>query len=282
MIDAGRLPYKGISTAKKITLEYLYDKNIKTLEKLIITHFDSDHSGGSIDILENINVKETIIQNNICNTENSCNILDYIKRNDVTAKIAQDRDIIYREKTKEGVFEVQTFVPKMHAKKAHTLKADAAMEKGTTDKLKREKNKTGHENEESVIVLIKSPEGKSGYNYSLFMADGGIQAFNSIKKQLPQGIKHNVKVLKAGHHGAKNVVNKEMLEYLKPEYTIISTGYNTYGHPHPQTIGLLKNSGTIIYSTKDFGAIKFEFKKEKTVISSFLNNKSSFSGKFAN
>ncbi len=273
MIDTGRLPYKGISTARRITLEYLYDKNIRSIEKLIVTHFDSDHSGGTIDILENIKVRETIIQNNVCDTENSCNILDYIKRNKIQAKSAQNREVIYKEQTKDGVFEVITYVPKISKFKNSTHKVI----KGRVDKIK-----AGHENEESIIVLIKVPKGNMKYDYSIFMADGGVQAFNAIKNQLPKGIEGNVKVLKAGHHGAKNVVNKTMLEFLKPEYTIISTGYNTYGHPNPETIELLRNSGTTVYSTKDFGAIKLVFRKNKAIISTFSNNNSFFSRKLAN
>ena len=105
------------------------------------------------------------------------------------------------------------------------------------------------------------------------MADGGVQAFKSIKNQLPKGIT----LLKAGHHGAKNVVDEEMLKHLKPEYTIISTGFNTYGHPSPETIKILKESGSKIYPTKDFGAIKFSFNKNgKTKICTFSSDTNCF------
>ena len=80
MIDAAKLPYKGVSGAKRVTLEYLYDKNIRTLEYLIVTHFDNDHSGGVIDILENIKVKNVIVQRNTCDSVNSCNIFNYMNK----------------------------------------------------------------------------------------------------------------------------------------------------------------------------------------------------------
>ncbi len=79
------------------------------------------------------------------------------------------------------------------------------------------------------------------------MGDGGIKAFNAVKKDIPK----EIRVLKAGHHGAKGVINKEMLEYLKPEYTIISTGINHYGHPNINTVKMIENFGSKIYSTKD-------------------------------
>ena len=51
LIDTGKLPYRGISSAKRVLNEYFYDKNIRSLKYLILTHFDNDHSGGTIDIL---------------------------------------------------------------------------------------------------------------------------------------------------------------------------------------------------------------------------------------
>ncbi len=230
MIDAGKLPYKGVSSTKRITLEYFYDKNIKTLEYLILTHFDSDHSGGTIDLFDNIGVKNIIIQKKTCDTKNSCDILNYINNNNMGAEIAQNNKIIY----KEDDFEIKTLVPSV---------------KNLTDK-------DDKENENSIIVLIKHKD-----KYSLFMADGGVLAFNNIKNNLPK----NIEFLKVGHHGAKNVVNKEMLEYLNPKYSIISTGPNNYGHPNSDTIRVLKESGTKIYSTKEFGALKFIFKDDTKV-----------------
>lgn len=228
MIDAAKLPYRGVSGAKRVTLEYLYDKNIRTLEYLIITHFDNDHSGGVIDILENIRVKNVIVQRNTCDTLNSCSIFDYMNKNNVKYSVAQDDKVIFKEKE----LEIKTFVP-------------------DNPKIKKE-----DDNENSVITLADYKGHKT-----LFMGDGGIKAFNSVKENVPEG----VDILKVGHHGAKNVVNKEIMQYLKPKYSIISTGLNHYGHPNIETLKLLENAGSKIYSTKDNGAIKFSFDKNGVI-----------------
>ncbi len=244
MIDAAKLPYRGVSGAKRITLEYLYDKNIKELEYLIITHFDSDHSGGTIDILENIKVNNVLVQRKTCNTVNSCSIFSYMNKNKIKYALAANNEIIY----KENELEIKTLVP---------------------DNLK-----TGREddNENSIITLADYKGNKV-----LFMGDGCIKAFNSVKKNIPS----DIKILKAGHHGAKGVVDKNMLNYLRPEYTIISTGLNHYGHPHIETIKLLENSGSKIYSTKDNGAVKFSFKKDGDIkIYTFFNKEKMY--KFKN
>ena len=84
----------------------------------------------------------------------------------------------------------------------------------------------------------------------LFTGDSGVNAFNQIKRELPQ----NVTILKVGHHGAKNVLNKEMVNYLNPQVSVVSVGYNKYGHPHPLTIRLL--SKTKVLRTDKVHAIK--------------------------
>src|SRR5699024_2827201 len=83
MIDSGKFIYPESSSAKRITLEYLYDKNIKEIDLLILTHYDADHSGGLIDILDEIKVKNLVIPKPECNSKNSCKIKKYIEENNV-------------------------------------------------------------------------------------------------------------------------------------------------------------------------------------------------------
>ena len=42
-------------------IKYLKDKGIKNLEGMIITHFDNDHSGGAVDLYNNLKIKSTYI-----------------------------------------------------------------------------------------------------------------------------------------------------------------------------------------------------------------------------
>ena len=56
-------------------------------------------------------------------------------------------------------------------------------------------------------------------------------------------------VLVAGHHGAKNSTSMALLKALKPDIACISVGSNSYGHPHPDTLERLTESGCTIYRT---------------------------------
>ena len=84
----------------------------------------------------------------------------------------------------------------------------------------------------------------------LFTGDAGIVAFDKLKNELP----NNIEVLKVGHHGGRNVVNKEMLLHLNNDVSIISTGQNSFGHPNKGTLSILKD--TQIYRTDKHNSIK--------------------------
>ena len=109
----------------------------------------------------------------------------------------------------------------------------------------------------------------------LFMADSGVQSFEKIEKYLNV---NQVEILKSGHHGAKNTINDKMISRLKPDYTVISTGFNTYGHPAKQTLNVLTKNKVNILRTDIDNAIKiatngvdynvytFDRKKKKFVV----------------
>ena len=65
MIDTAKSGYQGgKSQADIIVIKYLKDIGIKEIENIIITHFDSDHCNGLIEVIEKLNVKNIIISRN--------------------------------------------------------------------------------------------------------------------------------------------------------------------------------------------------------------------------
>lgn len=61
LIDTGEGESSRYPAGKKILFPYLLKRNVHKLDLLIISHFDSDHSGGAKYILENIEVSTVII-----------------------------------------------------------------------------------------------------------------------------------------------------------------------------------------------------------------------------
>lgn len=214
IIDTGKAAYNGGSSqAKVIILKYLKDRGIKNIEGLIITHFDNDHSGGAVDLINNLKIKNIYINSMVSDSYTSKHIFDAFKKKNITPILAKNNETIYSENS----LTIKTY--------RAFLKSD---------------------NENSIITLLS-------YNDfdELFMGDAGIEAFEFIKGKIPSS---KVEVLKVGHHGANGVVSNEMLNTLKPDVSIVSTGQNKFGHPTKVTLDTLRN--TDIYRTDKHNSVK--------------------------
>ncbi len=219
IIDTGKSGYRGSSSkAKMIILKYLRDKGIKHIDSLILTHFDSDHAGGAVDLLEELKI-DKIYVNSLSDNSNIAKRI-YSGANNKSKLIEVDNRI---DLIKESNF---------------VLELNKA-------KLKPSSEIRSIDNETSIISLVK-------YNdfSMLFTGDAGVVALNKLKKDLPS----NITVLKVGHHGARGVINENVLEYLNPKVSLISVGANVYGHPNPLTVKYLDKSK--IYRTDKNNSIK--------------------------
>lgn len=149
IIDTGRASYKGSKAqANSIIIKYLKDRGIKNIEGMIITHFDNDHSGGAVDIMKNLNVKQVYINSFKDNSMTSVEIYKTLREKEISSRIP--KGIIYQEPD----LKMQTFI------------ADSK-----------------EDNEKSIITLLSYKEFDM-----LFTGDAGIGAFEQIKSQLPHNI----------------------------------------------------------------------------------------------
>ena len=235
MIDTGKAGYNGgKSQAEMLILKYFKDRGIKNLDSIIVTHFDNDHSGGAVDLINGIGVNKIYVNSVHHDSEQAKEIY----------KTAKARNI----KIIEGVNK-QTVIDNQGLLITNFIVKNIA---GVGD------------NESSIITLVQYG------NFSmLFMGDAGIKTYNELKSNLPK----DITILKVGHHGASGVVNKSMAEYLKPKYSIISTGENKFGHPSIYTVETLKNSRIlrtdihnsvkIIVNSSDYKVLTYNPKKKK-------------------
>ncbi len=173
MIDTAKSGYlNSQSQAKYIMIKFLKEKGIKNLKALILSHFDSDHTGGTVDILENINTETVYLTDVYEDTEISDSILKYIADNKINSVSIKGIQKIYDN---DGF--VITII-------------------------KPDGNEIKTENQKSLIVHCKYKDK----NY-LFMGDGDVKSFEA----LPDDFKNNITVIKSGHHGAKDTINSDMV-----------------------------------------------------------------------
>jgi beta-lactamase superfamily II metal-dependent hydrolase len=66
----------------------------------------------------------------------------------------------------------------------------------------------------------------------------------------------NCTILKLPHHGSRNGTDARWLRAVRPQLAVASMGkYNEYGHPHFETLDLLRRSGIPLLRTDQVGTI---------------------------
>lgn len=238
IIDTAKLSYRSSSsTAKMVILKYLKDRGIKNIEGMIITHFDLDHAGGAVDLINNLHIKSIYVNSLKADNYTVNNIFNTMKKSSITPSLAENNTTIYAEKD----LKMKTFIS----------------------------NIPENDNENSIVTLLSYKDFDM-----LFTGDAGVIALEKLKINLHD----NIEILKVGHHGGRNVINKELLEYFGNEVSIISTGPNAFGHPNKGTLEILRN--TQIYRTDKHNSIKITTDGKSYEVSTFDRLKKKYTNGF--
>ena len=103
-------------------------------------------------------------------------------------------------------------------------------------------------NADSVVLRISY-----GIIDFLMTGDLGTEGEDAL---LRTGYPLDAEILKVGHHGSSSSTSPAFLARVRPETGVISLGVdNPYGHPHAETLDLLKESGVTVYRTDQDGTI---------------------------
>ena len=97
-------------------------------------------------------------------------------------------------------------------------------------------------NDNSVVLRIS-------YGTMDFLMTGDLDNAGE-EALLRTGYPIDAEILKAGHHGSSSSTSPAFLARVHPEMAVISAGTdNTYGHPHTETLDLLKRNGVTVFRT---------------------------------
>lgn len=106
---------------------------------------------------------------------------------------------------------------------------------------------------EASLVLELEVSGDEGVFQALFTGDISEEVEVALSEQ---GILSDVDLYKAAHHGSKYSNSTALLEIIKPEIAVISCSeHNLYGHPAPEAVARIENCGATVYYTMESGQI---------------------------
>jgi competence protein ComEC len=106
-------------------------------------------------------------------------------------------------------------------------------------------------NNDSLVVRLE-------YGHRSFLLPGDAEKqveYTKLSENDPRLL--HADVLKVGHHGSKNSTMPQFLSAVDPQIAVISSGEeNLYGHPSPELLQRLKQSGARILRTDRDGAVQ--------------------------
>ena len=106
---------------------------------------------------------------------------------------------------------------------------------------------TDEKNDASLVLLVEYKDARV-----LLTGDISGQTETLILSRIGE-----VDIYKAAHHGSKFSSFELPLSSLEPDYSVISVGYNTFGHPHPFAVANLEEYSGEVYTTIDDYAVEF-------------------------
>ncbi len=189
-----------------------------SVNTLVLTHFDSDHINGVKQLLWNIPVGNIVCCKKTLNPKERI-ALDEI----VQAATQTGTEMHYIDKPSKFYLDEMRVI-------CYVL------------------SKTGGNN--GIVVLAKA-----GAFDLLVTGDMDMESEYELisMDKLPDG-----ECLVAGHHGSKDSTSMVLLDAFSPEYVLISSGYNHYGHPSQQVLDRLEQKNVIVYRTDQMGSVEIK------------------------
>lgn len=219
LIDGGGSD--SFDVGEKVLLPYLLDRRILKIDYVLISHFDTDHCGGILTIMEKVKVKNIIISEQAEHSEN----YERFKKLMIHKKIRLI-EVKKGDKIKIGRYsEFKILFPTSRLLSENPL------------------------NNNSIVAQFN-------YNNFKMLFTGDIEKL--AEQQILKAEKAEIRadILKVAHHGSKTSSIPEFIKAVKPKIALIGVGKNnTFGHPNQQTIKNLENIKCRIYRTDLQGEI---------------------------
>ena len=215
----------------EVVLSYLLDRRIKTIDYIMISHFDSDHCNGLIETIDNLNVKNILISKQAYFCDEYRNIANIINSKKINVIFLEQGNRLNIDKN----VKIDVFYP------IKELQYDDL-------------------NNNSIVAKIS-------YNSFSVLFTGDIE--KSEKDLLDKYKKEELRadILKVAHHGSKTSSTEEFLREVKPKIALIGVGENNnFGHPNAKVIERLKDINCKIYRTDEMGEIEIKVNKQGKVL----------------
>ena len=210
----------------RVLTPYLRGRGISHLERVVVSHLDQDHSGGTRTILRNFNV---------------ANLSSSIDDDDPLVKYASYKNVEFERCRRGG----QWHWGAVRFEWLHPGNERASAQRSTT-------------NANSCVLRVQSSAGS-------VLLTGDIEALQERRLlELYQPEQLRSTVLLAPHHGSKSSSSAAFLDAVQPQFALFQVGYrNRFKHPHPKVWARYQDTGAQLLRSDSDGAIVIRLKADQ-------------------
>jgi competence protein ComEC len=221
LYDTGPRYHDEADAGARIVAPYLRAMGIRRLDAMIVTHQDTDHSGGALSLLSIVPVESFL------------------------SSLADDHPIVAR-RTLDGTAATrceagqqwswdEVYFAVLHPTTAHY----------TVPQRKA--------NDLSCVVRIESRHGT-------VLLTGDLEARGELELVRQDAGVLKADVLLAPHHGSRTSSTPAFIGAVEPDIAVFAAGYrNRFGHPRPDIVARYDSAGVRSYRTDLAGALTFNF-----------------------
>jgi len=225
LIDGGGIPAFGrpqrsnLDTGEDVVAPYLWDRGIRHLDVIAVSHAHEDHVGGLPALVTDFRPREVWT-----GATPPSGTWDRV-RDAALHTGAAIKPLHSPARFAFGGTEIEVLAPMPEYLPADTPK-----------------------NNDSLVLRVT-------YRDRSFLLSGDVE--RPIERDmLAAGEVHSTDILKVAHHGSRTSSTEEFLDAVHPAFAIISAGYdNSYGHPHPAILERLEQHHATILRTDRDGLI---------------------------
>lgn len=221
--DCGSSQDKKIG--KNVLGPFLKSQGIRTLDWILVSHADADHTNG----------------------------IEWLLKEEADIRV-RNLALPAAGKGQEAYKKLETLARKRGAEVYYLHRGETVRAKSLALRcLYPEAGEKPAEERNSHSLVFDATYGKFRM---LLTGDIGVEDEREILAMEEDKKGEKVTLLKAAHHGSNGSSSEEFLECFSPAFTVLSYGEgNTYGHPAPEAVERLEQTGTEIWRTADSGAV---------------------------
>ncbi len=237
LIDGGGFYDNDIfDVGERIIAPLLWQKKIMTVDKIVLSHPNSDHLNGLLFIAENFSVKEIWTNGEAVDIKGYKELLSIIRERKIP------------HKTIETLPRTQQF---------NRLKVDILY---PPDDFLSQEDRWRDENNNSLVIRIV-------FGSVSFLFTGDIEEEAEAELAEIAGKELKSMLLVAPHHGSRTSSTNAFLDAVDPEAVLISAGWNNqFRLPHPSVLDRYQKRGYRIFRTDLQGAVRVKTDGERISI----------------